>query len=50
MTAYLADIGEWDAFDAAYRALVRPPYPTRTAVGVSLHGVKVEISAIAMLS
>ncbi|MGH7459678.1 MAG: RidA family protein [Longimicrobiales bacterium] len=47
VTAYLADIGDWDAFNAAYRQAFEPPYPTRTTVGAGLHGVLVEVSAIA---
>ena len=47
VTAYLQDIGDWDAFDAVYRELFSAPYPTRTTVGANLHGVLVEISAIA---
>jgi enamine deaminase RidA (YjgF/YER057c/UK114 family) len=33
VTAYLADIDDWDEFNDAYRELFRPPYPTRTTVG-----------------
>jgi 2-iminobutanoate/2-iminopropanoate deaminase len=47
VTAYLADIGDWDEFDAAYREAFRAPYPTRTTVGAQLHGFLVEISLIA---
>jgi 2-iminobutanoate/2-iminopropanoate deaminase len=47
VTAYLADIGEWDAFDAIYRSVFQAPYPARTTLGASLHGVLVEISAVA---
>jgi 2-iminobutanoate/2-iminopropanoate deaminase len=47
VTAYLADIGDWQAFDDAYRAIFRPPYPTRTTVGAQLHGFLVEISLVA---
>ena len=47
VTVYLEDIGDWDAFDRVYREFVRPPFPTRTALGASLHGFLVEISAIA---
>lgn len=47
ITAYLADIGDWDAFNAAYGEVFRAPYPTRTTVGAQLHGFLVEISAIA---
>lgn len=49
VTAYLADINAWDAFDAVYRAVMPPPFPTRTTVGAALHGVLVEISVIAAL-
>ena len=48
ITAYLEDIGRWDEFNAAYRAAFTPPYPTRTTVGAKLHGVLVEVSAIAV--
>jgi 2-iminobutanoate/2-iminopropanoate deaminase len=47
ITAYLADIGDWSAFNEAYRAVFRAPYPTRTTVGAGLKGFRVEISAIA---
>lgn len=47
ITAYLADIGDWDAFNAVYREHFQPPYPTRTTLGAGLHGFLVEISAIA---
>lgn len=49
VTAYLADIGDWEAFNAAYAELIRPPYPTRTTLGAGLHGFKVEVNAIAYL-
>jgi 2-iminobutanoate/2-iminopropanoate deaminase len=49
VTAYLADIGDWDAFNEAYRELFRPPYPTRTTVGAGLHGFLVELSMIAVV-
>ena len=48
VTAYLQHIEDWDAFDAVYRAIFQPPYPTRTTVGANLHGFLVEISVIAM--
>jgi 2-iminobutanoate/2-iminopropanoate deaminase len=44
---YLADINDWGRFNTAYKALMPTPYPTRTALGADLHGVLVEISAIA---
>ena len=47
VTAYLADIGGWDEFNKAYKECFSAPYPTRTTVGAQLHGVLVEITAIA---
>lgn len=47
VTAYLADIGDWAAFDAAYREVFTPPYPTRTTVGAGLTGVRVEVTVAA---
>jgi 2-iminobutanoate/2-iminopropanoate deaminase len=47
VTAWLSDIANWDRFDAVYRTMFRAPYPTRTTVGAQLHGVLVEITAIA---
>lgn len=49
VTAYLHDIGEWDAFNRVYREVFRDPYPTRTTVGAQLGDVLVEISAVAYL-
>jgi 2-iminobutanoate/2-iminopropanoate deaminase len=49
VTAYLARVEDWDAFNEVYRATFQPPYPTRTTVGVDLRGVLVEISVIAVL-
>jgi 2-iminobutanoate/2-iminopropanoate deaminase len=50
VTAYLASIEDWSAFDAAYREVMRAPYPTRTTLGAGLHGFLVEISLIAAVS
>jgi 2-iminobutanoate/2-iminopropanoate deaminase len=47
VTAYLADPWLWARFNSTYRELMPPPYPARTAVGCSLTGFLVEISAIA---
>ena len=47
VTAYLADIGDWDAFNAVYREHFEPPYPARTTVGAHLHGFLVEINVVA---
>ena len=48
VTAYLQRIDDWDAFNAVYRTLFEPPYPSRTTVGANLHGFLVEISVIAV--
>ena len=47
ITAHLSDIANWDEFNQAYRAAFEAPYPTRTTVGAGLHGVLVELTAIA---
>ena len=44
---YLTSTDDWAEFDQIYREVMTPPYPTRTAVGASLRGILVEISAIA---
>lgn len=49
ITAYLARIDDWAAFNEEYQAAFRPPYPTRTTVGAELHGFLVEISLIAVV-
>lgn len=47
VTVYLADPDLWGRFNEAYKSVLSPPYPTRTAVGASLRGILVEISAVA---
>lgn len=47
VTAYLSDINDWDEFNRTYRSCFEAPYPTRTTVGAGLHGVLVEITAVA---
>jgi 2-iminobutanoate/2-iminopropanoate deaminase len=49
VTAYLADIGDWDSFNNVYKTRFEPPFPARTTVGAGLHGFLVEISVIAYL-
>ncbi len=49
VTVYLASPDLWTAFNGIYRELMPQPYPTRTAVGASLRGFLVEISAVAYL-
>lgn len=46
-TVHLADPDLWTAFNDTYRELMPKPYPTRTAVGASLRGFLVEITAVA---
>lgn len=48
-TCYLADIGDFDAFDLAYRQFFGDPPPSRTTVAAGLQGIKIEIDAIAYL-
>jgi 2-iminobutanoate/2-iminopropanoate deaminase len=48
VNAYLADLGEFPAFNEVYREFFSEPYPARTTVGVSLPGeIRVEIEAVA---
>jgi 2-iminobutanoate/2-iminopropanoate deaminase len=48
VNAYLADMADFQAFNAAYREHFQEPYPARTTVGAQLApGLKVEIEAIA---
>lgn len=44
---FLADEGDWPAFNEVYRETLAPPYPTRTVVGAGLRGILVEVSAVA---
>jgi 2-iminobutanoate/2-iminopropanoate deaminase len=47
VTAYLARIEDWAAFNEEYAKQLEAPYPTRTTLGAGLHGFLVEINAIA---
>jgi 2-iminobutanoate/2-iminopropanoate deaminase len=48
VTVYLADINDLPAFNEVYEEFFKPPYPSRSAVGVSLLGkFQVELSALA---
>ncbi len=46
---FLADIGDFDGFDRAYRRFFGVDLPSRTTVQAGLGGIKVEIDAIAYL-
>ncbi len=49
VTVYLADEDDWGAFNGVYKSVFAAPYPSRTVVGAGLRGVRVEISAVAMM-
>ena len=46
-TVYLANVDDWGKFNDIYKEMLRPPYPTRTAIGANLRGILVEVSAVA---
>ncbi|MDA8291684.1 MAG: Rid family hydrolase [Actinomycetota bacterium] len=46
---YLARLGDFAAMNERYESIFRPPYPTRTTVGVELPaGVGVEVTVLAV--
>jgi 2-iminobutanoate/2-iminopropanoate deaminase len=48
VTVYLGDIGDLAAFNEVYEEFFKPPYPSRSAVGVSLlKPFQVQLSAVA---
>ena len=47
VTAHLADVSAFGAFNRVYAEYFRPPYPVRTTVGSQLPGILVEIDVIA---
>ena len=49
LTVHLAHTDDWATFDATYREVMPPPFPTRTVVGAELRGILVEVTAIAWL-
>ena len=44
---YLTDVDDWATMNAVYTEFFSTPYPSRTAVGVALRDILVEISAVA---
>ena len=44
---YLADENDWGTFNEVYKSAFSAPFPSRTAVGVQLRDVLVEVSAVA---
>jgi 2-iminobutanoate/2-iminopropanoate deaminase len=50
VTAFLADLGDFAAYNEVYATVFTDPYPARTTVGVSLPGsLLVEIEAVARI-
>ena len=50
VNVFLADLGEFDAYNEVYREFFSEPYPARTTVGASLPGrLRIEIEAVARL-
>lgn len=51
VTVYLGDITDLAAFNEVYEEFFKPPYPSRSAVGVSLlRPFQIQLSAIAGLA
>jgi reactive intermediate/imine deaminase len=46
-TVHLANLSDFDEFNAAYEEFFSVPYPVRTTVGSELSGILVEINAVA---
>lgn len=48
-TIFLVDMAEWTRFNSVYREFFKPPYPTRSAVGVKelALGARVEVECLA---
>jgi reactive intermediate/imine deaminase len=47
VTAHLADLADFDAYNGVYERMFPAPYPVRTTVGSQLHGILVEIDVVA---
>jgi 2-iminobutanoate/2-iminopropanoate deaminase len=50
-TVFLADIGEWGAFNVVYREFFSPPYPARSALGGTelVFGARTEVECVAVV-
>ena len=50
-TVFLADIGEWGAFNVVYREFFSPPYPARSALGGTelVFGARAEVECVAVV-
>lgn len=49
VTAHLADLADFAAYNEAYERMFPAPYPVRTTVGSQLNGILVEIDVVAAL-
>jgi reactive intermediate/imine deaminase len=49
VTAHLADLADFDAYNRVYQRMFPAPYPVRTTVGSQLSGILVEIDVVAAL-
>ena len=49
VTAHLADLDDFGAYNAVYERMFPAPYPVRTTVGSHLLGILVEIDVVAAL-
>jgi reactive intermediate/imine deaminase len=47
VTAHLADLADFPAYNAAYERMFPAPYPVRTTVGSRLNNILVEIDVVA---
>lgn len=47
VSAFLADINDFDAYNKVYKEFFTEPYPVRTTIGSQLSGILVEIDVIA---
>ena len=48
VNAYLADLGDFDAYNSVYREFFSEPYPARTTIQCGLAGgMRIEIDAVA---
>ncbi|WP_309068342.1 Rid family detoxifying hydrolase [Microbacterium sp.] len=49
-TVHLADLADFEEFNAAYREFFSEPYPVRTTVGSQLANILVEIDVVARIA
>lgn len=49
-TVHLADLADFDEFNAAYQEFFTAPYPVRTTVGSQLANILVEIDVVARVT